>query len=330
LGLAGGAIALPHLLRLERVAPAVAIVLWACALALRGLTSILAALLVVLAVPHSPVIDPLAYWCWETVVPVSGVRLSTDGHRLGDAATLLPALLIGGSGLVVLDGAIRASRAVGRLLRRHALGVGPSGSVIIGGDDVVMASAGLAHPRVLVSAGALVALDDDELAAGLAHERGHIARRHRFILLFAEACGGLGRFLPGTRGAVRQLVFHLERDADRWALARRHDPIALARAVRKAGGGMTSTAGYAALDGAIVAERIAQLLESPSTLRRAARAALHLVAAGMLALTVALMALMPGAAAAGFEAFTREHPAEQCGDHERRGDHAARALRRVR
>ena len=103
----------------------------------------------------------------------------------------------------------------------------------------------------------------DELAAGLDHERGHIARRHRFVLLFAELCRAPARLVPGTRHAVREVRFHLERDADRWALARRHDPYALAGAICKAGHGQVQqNVRVAALAGGDVGRRLDELLTS--------------------------------------------------------------------
>ena len=79
-------------------------------------------------------------------------------------------------------------------------------------------SPGCGRPRIVISAGALVALDDAELLASLDHERGHIALRHRYLLVAGELARAVARFLPGTRAAARELVFSLERDADRYAL----------------------------------------------------------------------------------------------------------------
>jgi Zn-dependent protease with chaperone function len=106
-------------------------------------------------------------------------------------------------------------RAARRLLARHSLGTGPRGSVIVGGPEVVLAVAGMARPRVVVSAGALIALDDDELDAALDHEHAHIARRHRFVVLTALVLRAIGRLVPGGGRALAEAGFHLERDAAR-------------------------------------------------------------------------------------------------------------------
>ncbi len=59
-------------------------------------------------------------------------------------------------------------------------------------------------------------------------------RRHRYVLVYAEMCHALAHILPGTGTAIEELAFHLERDADRRALARRVDRQALAAALTKA------------------------------------------------------------------------------------------------
>lgn len=304
---------MPHHLRLDRVVPVHAIAVWMSALALRALVSVMAALLVVLVMPHSRFLDSLSHWCSDSMLPVLGLQVELNGHEVGDAATLVPTAIVGGSLFVVAAGVVRAARTISRLVSRQAIGEGPRESVILGGGDVLLAATGLAHPRILVSAGALVALDDDELAAGLAHEHGHIARRHGFLLLFAELCRGLGRFLPGTRRACSQLIFHLERDADRWALAHRHEPLALAGAIRKAQGPLAAGPAHAALDGGYVPERIAQLIDRPPA-PNATPAAIRGLAVAMVGLALGLFAWAPATAAAGLAEFGRAHPAHACND----------------
>ena len=73
--------------------------------------------------------------------------------------------------------------------------------------ELLVAAAGLRRPRVLVSAGALLALDDDELEASLEHERGHIARRHRYVLVVSE----LSAYIA-AKGAIVALTKTLGRE----------------------------------------------------------------------------------------------------------------------
>jgi hypothetical protein len=81
------------------------------------------------------------------------------------------------------------------------------------------------------------------------------------VLLYAELCRVLGRPLPGTARAVRQLRFHIERDADRSAVRERADRLALASAICKAATGATTRAGMAALGGDGTAARVRELLQ---------------------------------------------------------------------
>jgi len=72
---------------------------------------------------------------------------------------------------------------------------------------VLVAAAGLRKPRVVVSAGALLNLDDEELAASLDHEHGHIVRRHRYVLVAAELCRALARLFPEHAAPSRSSPF---------------------------------------------------------------------------------------------------------------------------
>jgi len=83
---------------------------------------------------------------------------------------------------------------------------------------------------------ALGVMDEEELEASLAHEVGHVRRRHRPLLFVASVLAALGRLLPGTRSAERELAFNLERDADEYAVRETGDPLALASAICKAAG----------------------------------------------------------------------------------------------
>jgi hypothetical protein len=244
-----GGIVLPHLLALQRADPATACLLWAAALGLRALIVVgtVTGALVLLHPGH--LLRAFAEW-----------PCAPHHQVAGHAAAALGGLALIASLLWAMARLVQATFAVRRLVRAP-LGHGPEGSVIIGGDDVLLAAAGLTHPTLVVSAGALARLDDDELAAAIAHERAHIRRYHRYVLLYAELCRVLGRPLPGTARAVRQLRFHIERDADRSAVRERADRLALASAICKAATGATTRAGMAALGGDGTAARVRELLQ---------------------------------------------------------------------
>ena len=293
-------IAVPHVLPLSSASAAVAATMWFAALCLRALTVLYVALYLVLFLPNTAIFSAVTHWCWHTVLPLLATHWGLDGHRIGDAATILPAFVLAFSLISVSVGVVRATRSARTLFARSALGLGPGDSLIVGGSDVLLAAAGMTHPRVFVSAGALTALDDEELAAGLDHERAHIARRHRFVLVFAELCRSLARFVPGTRTALSELHFHLERDADQWALARRHDPYALASAICKAGASQASAGpGLVLLSGhGEATRRVDELVElGASKAARGLGRALACAAAVMACFVVVLASSVPATVA---------------------------------
>lgn len=311
--LAGAAITAPHVLRLECAHPATAAMIWFAAVCLRGLVALFVALFVVFYVPTTALFDLVTHWCWHTALPLVTSHLGLSGHNVGDVALLAPLLALSMSLLSVCVGLWRATRAVSRWVRRTSIGPGPDESLIVGEHDIVVAAAGLRHPRVIVSAGALTCFDDEELAASLAHERGHIARRHRFVLVIAEISRSLGRLLPGTRCAVAELIFHLERDADRWALERMHDPTALASAICKAAQPRARIAGaLLALGGGAVTRRVRQLLEGSGLPSRRAR--LDVLAATMVLLVVGLSAALPSATLAAIDMAGQGSTVRHCPD----------------
>lgn len=308
------AVALPHVMRLDNVRPATAAILWTAALTLRALTAVSAALFLVLVFPETTAFKDLTHWCKHSVLPLLGVHVDVHGHAVGAAAVLAPAALIALSLGAALLGTFRAARAVATTLRWRSLGAGPHGSVIIGGSDVIVAAAGLVHPRIVVSAGALAVLDDDELAAGLAHEDGHIARRHHLLLAYAECCRAVGRVLPGTRRAVSEFRFQLERDADEWALRRDHDPCALASAICKA----ATTRGPAepalvTLGGGAIERRVDELLgNQPRPTGSLKRRIVDSAAVLMVCVTLTSLVAIPTEALAGGQSEVAEHSAHQC------------------
>ena len=309
-------IALPHLLRLERAAPVPALALWLGSLALRALTVTIVVLYLVAFLPRAELFHALTHWCWHTVLPLLTAEFGLEGHRVGGAATIVPSSLLVLSLVSVGAGGVRATRSINRLITRKMLGSGPGDSVIVGGADVLMAAAGFIRPRIVISAGALVTLDEDELCAGLDHERGHIAHRHRYIQATARLCFTLGRVVPGARGALAQVTFHLERDADRWALRRTNDPYALAGAIYKAATARAAMApGLTALATAGVVERLDQLLddEPPSWNGRRA-AAVNAIAVAVVAAVLLVAALVPPTAAAGARQLMTGEQVRHCDD----------------
>jgi hypothetical protein len=312
-GAVAGAIVLPHYLPLTRVAPLLGASIWLSALALRALASVFAVIFVVFFLPATRLFELLTHWCWHAVLPLIDAHLPVDGHKVGGVATLLPALFLAVSTLSVIWALARTAHAVRNMLRRRALSGGPMGSVIVPDPNVLVAAAGVRRPTVVISAGALCKLDDEELAASVDHERGHIVRCHRFLLLLGQLCRTVGRFVPGGAHALAQLRFHLERDADEYALARRPDPLALASAICKAAGASAGSPVALSLEGdGNVVDRLRLLTAGSPRGGHVLHRVAAITAAAMATLTVALMAALPAVARAGVDSLEAAPPVVHC------------------
>ena len=289
------AVGTPHLLSQSRLPARSGIALWLAILALRAALALSLATIALIYIPATGLFRLVTQWCLHGVIPFLTTHLGLDGHRFGDAAVLVPSLLVAGFSLSAAVGIWRVTRAARGWLRRSSLGSGPRHSLIVGGSEVLVAAAGLRDPRVVVSAGALVRLDDDELAAGLEHEWGHIAHRHRFFALLGHLFHGVSRFLPGSRRALELLHFQIEREADEYAIRQTGDSLALASAISKVATATAPASGpaLALLGGGGVPERLRLLLANPERPGRLSRFLAPCLALCAVALALALMAFVP-------------------------------------
>lgn len=285
----------PHVIKFENASPSTAISVWFGALLTRAIVVALAIAWFVLYLPATQIFSIATHWCWHPAIPRFAMHFGVDGHTVSDIATIFPPLMLGISMASVAFGIARASRGVRKFVRRARLGVGPRGSIVVRESRVLLAVAGIARPRVIVSDSAISQLDAEELAAGLEHEKGHIGRHHQRLLVAAELCRALARFIPGSNRAMRELVFHTERDADEWALRRDHDPIVLASAICKTA---LSPAGIAlALGGGQAARRVKVLIgEDP--FRHGGDFVARTLAVGLAAVAIGSLASLPAMVAA--------------------------------
>src|SRR5688572_14768133 len=240
-------IAVPHVIPLHRAAPMTGAVVWMLALLLRAVVVIGAATFLFARLAHVEVIEAALNWCWHEVLPDVPGWLGFAEHPVAHAAVAVPVFAIAGA---VLIHAVRGLRAWVGLRRRlsGAFSAGPNRTALIPADEVVVAVTRLGRGRVVISDSALEVMDDDELAAGMAHEFAHLHRRHRPLLILGSLLATVAQPLPGTATAHCELGFQLERDADEWALRRVQDPLSLASAICKVAGaddlrGTTSLAG---------------------------------------------------------------------------------------
>lgn len=299
-------ILLPYLVRPSAVSAPSGMAIWASVLALRAGVSVLAAAALVVYVPATDLFRLLTHWCIHGVLPYLTTHLGLSGHGLGDLATLAPAGLLVASVLSAAFGVWRGARGVRRWLAARRLGRS-GGAVLVDEPEILVAAAGLRRPEIVISVRALEVLDEAELAAGLEHERGHIARRHRWILLIGSMLAALARPLPGTRHALAQLNLHLERDADAFAVRRTRDPLALASAICKAA---STPAVAASLSGSEPATRVAQLI-SPERSRNHGMAG-RIAAFAVVAITSAVLVATPVATAGGMASASVAERAPAC------------------
>jgi Peptidase family M48 len=253
------ATAAPHYIPLHRAAPITGAAVWMLALLLRALIVIGVTTFVFARLAHTDLLEAALNWCWHEVLPDIPGWLGFAEHPVAHAAVAVPVFTITAAVITHLFGGLRAWVALQRRLTA-AGSVGPQGAALLPDEEVVVAVTRFGRGRIVVSNRALEMMDDEELAAGMAHELAHLRRRHRPILQFASLLSTIGRPLPGTTSAHCELCFQLERDADAWAVRRLHDPLSLASAICKVAGALEAR-GTASLGGrGPVTRRLAELI----------------------------------------------------------------------
>jgi len=192
-------------------------------------------------------------------------------------------------------------RAAGRQALRHAQTarlVGRSepslGAVLVEHAQPAAYCVAGRQPTVILTTGAVQALDPGQLEAVLAHERAHLAGRHHRLVAMARIGREILPFLPLMRDAEEQVVRLVELQADD-AAARARDPRLLATAlvVLAAPASPAPALAAGATDSIL---RIRRLLGPSEPLGRARRQLLRATAAA-LALTPVLLALTPAVVA---------------------------------
>ena len=152
---------------------------------------------------------------------------------------------------------------------------------------------------MILTTGALQALDRDQLDAVLAHERAHLAGHHHRLLAVARIARQVLPFIPLMRDADTQITRLVELHADD-AATRAHDPGPLATALVVLATAGSSAPALAAPTLAAAAtdavQRIHRLLGPAEPLGRMRRQLLR-AAAATLALTPLLLALTPAVVA---------------------------------
>lgn len=277
----------------SRLRPSTGIGLNLLSIAARAQATILVIAAVIFLAPKTGAFHTVTHWCWHGTVPVVGAT-GISGRWLAGASLGIPilAMLISiGHGFI---GSRLQARRLGRWIESRQLESRPDAIEVIESPEVLAMAVGSLRPRLVISTGALLAFDDGELRAVIEHERGHIARRHHWILSAARVLVWIGRMLPLPSPAMSKLAYHLERDADEYAVRATGDPLALASSVGKAARG---PAPAMALTGVGTPERLRALIERDIASRRGP-SLLTLTAIATIA-TLALAVLIPALAHAG-------------------------------
>ena len=164
------------------------------------------------------------------------------------------------------------------------------GAVLVEHSEPVAYCVAGRHPTVILSTGALQALEPAQVSAVVAHERAHLAGRHHRLLALARIGRLVLPFLPLMRDADAQVARLVEMHADD-AAVRASDPRSLATALVVLATGTSPTPALAASATDSV-QRIHRLLRPAEPLGPARRQLLRATAAS-LALAPVLLALAP-------------------------------------
>jgi hypothetical protein len=167
-------------------------------------------------------------------IVILGQRLSYPAANVAAIVVLALALLGAAVVLLAIAGIIRELAASRGLTRRLAAARPLPGAdaFVIGGERPHAFCAGLTHPRVYLTEGALAILDEQALESVLGHERHHARRRDPLRLAAGRVLAQALFFLPGLGDLTRRREALAEIGADESAVARRPElRSALARAM---------------------------------------------------------------------------------------------------
>ena len=229
--------------------------------------------------------------------------------RLRDAYATPGGAIVAGLGLT-LTGAVVARTAVAaithlRAARRHALQYAETAR-LIGRREPTLGAVLVDHaqpaaycvagpqPTVIVTTGALQALDPGQLDAVLAHERAHLAYHHHRLLAIARIASQVLPFIPLARDAATQIARLIEMHADDAAIGARDGEVLATALVALASTASPAPGLAAAATDAV--QRIQRLLGPAEPLGRVRRQLLR-AGAGALALAPVLLALTPAVVA---------------------------------
>jgi Zn-dependent protease with chaperone function len=214
--------------------------------------------------------------------PGAPTAISTPVVRMVGTAVALLVVARGGWGLA--SATVRARRQ----RRRHAEAVAvlgrplpELGAVVVDHDAAAAWCLPGRDRRIVVTSGALRALDAEQLRAVVAHERAHLRGHHHLVLAAADAIARAFPVLPLCRHAGLEVAALVEMLADD-AAARRHNRAVLATALVGVANGAAPGRALA-VGGPTAVRRMRRMLVPPRPLGIPSRAAAVAGSTGALA-----------------------------------------------
>lgn len=261
-----------------------------------------------LAVPSVPFTADLAVLLSACTTALRAQYATPGGAALSATGTILALGVLLRVGSCIVTGAVRTARQRRRQLRALAVTARRhehSGALIV--DHAAAAAYCLPGrgQQVVLTTAALQALDEEELAAVLAHERAHLRGRHHLVLAAAAALHQSFPRVPLFRVALREqsrLVEMLADDAATRRYPRATVATALVRLAESSAPAATMGAG-----GSTALARVERLLSATVPVSRLSAALVALAAVTVLVAPV-LVVISPALAVANAQACLIEAP----------------------
>lgn len=244
-----------------------------------------------LALPAVPFSADIAQLLSACAMALRAQYATPGGAALSATGAVLAVSVLARAGYCLTAGLVTAARERRRQLDALALFARRHG----GCDALVVdhpAAAAYCLPgrreQVVLTTGALAALDHDQLAAVLAHERAHLRGRHDLVLATAAALQRAFPRVPVFQDAHRELASLVEMLADDVA-ARRNDRLTIATALVQLAEASAPIAALGA-GGSTSLARVRRLVAPAQPLGATRSVLAAVVAAAVLATPVAVVA----------------------------------------